>query len=43
MFTFEPALALGGARKLEYVAKVKMMPQLSFLSQLFDEVTRFSL
>jgi hypothetical protein len=34
MFTFEPALALGGAAELKYVAKVKMLPQLSILAQL---------
>jgi len=39
MFTFEPALALGGATKLKYVKKVKMLPQLNILAQLFDEVT----
>ena len=39
MFTFEPALALGGEFKLEYVKKLKLFPQLSFLAQLFDEIT----
>jgi hypothetical protein len=34
MFTFEPALALGGAPKLKNVAKVAMLPQLSFLAQI---------
>jgi hypothetical protein len=39
MFTWEPALALGGSRKPENLAKVKLSQQLSFLSQLFDEIT----
>jgi hypothetical protein len=39
MFTFEPALALGGAPELKYMKKVKLFPQLSILVQLFDEVT----
>jgi hypothetical protein len=39
MFTFEPALALGGAQELKYIKKVKVLPQLSILAQLFDEVT----
>jgi hypothetical protein len=39
MFTFEPALALGGAPELEYVKKVSMFPQLSFLAQLHGKVT----
>jgi hypothetical protein len=34
MFTFEPALALGGAEEIKYVKKVKMLPQLSLLAQL---------
>jgi hypothetical protein len=34
MFTFEPALALGGAERLKYIVKAKLMPQLSFLAQL---------
>lgn len=39
MFTFEPALALGGAAEMKYVKKVKMFPQLSFLAQLFERIT----
>ena len=42
MFTFEPALALGGAKELKYVRKVKMMPQLSLLSQLCGNVSEVS-
>jgi hypothetical protein len=34
MYTFEPALALGGAAELKYVQKVKMSPQLSILAGL---------
>lgn len=39
MFTFEPALALGGAHELGYVQKVKLFPQLSLLAQLFDSIS----
>lgn len=38
MFTFVPALALGGSYDLQYVQKVKMFPQLSILVQLFNEI-----
>jgi hypothetical protein len=34
MYTFEPALALGGAAEIEYVAKAEMLPQLNILAQL---------
>ena len=39
MYTFAPALALGGKYSLPFVRKEKLLPQLSMLSQLFDEVS----
>ncbi|MQX37343.1 GAD-like domain-containing protein [Roseospira navarrensis] len=39
MFAFQPALALGGARHLDHVVKVKMEPHLAILVQLFDAIT----
>jgi hypothetical protein len=39
VFTFEPALALGGASEIKYVTKVKIFPHLSFLAQLHGKVT----
>ncbi len=38
MYTFEPALALGGSDELKHTKKVMMLPQLSILAQLFDEI-----
>jgi len=39
MYTFVPALALGGTHSASSAEKVKILPQLSILSQLFDEVS----
>lgn len=38
MYTFEPALALGGTSAIENIAKVKIHPQLSFLRQQHGEL-----
>jgi hypothetical protein len=38
MFTFEPALALGGETILEDVRRVPMKPALAFLSQLHEDL-----
>lgn len=41
MFTFEPALSLGGEATLEHVRRVPMKPALSILSQLHDKLLPF--
>jgi len=41
IFTFEPALALGGDTTIEHVARVGMKPALAFLAQLHDKLVPY--
>jgi hypothetical protein len=42
IFTFEPALALGGQATLEHIARAKLKPALALLAQLVDELQEYT-
>ncbi|MGC4067421.1 MAG: DUF1851 domain-containing protein [Polyangiaceae bacterium] len=42
IFTFEPALALGGQADVKHVVRVKLKPALALLAQLVDELQEYT-